>query len=201
MTHRTKFTAAEATFILGEPTRTPESPLDDGTVRPVLPRGGDASERAIEWQELFFLYAARTLRDHLSPKALLELHETLPQSPVKSTGEVQFGRFRIALHDLIKEVDQRITDLALLADAVEFRSNGEPLLSGTSVEVYRISALLAGGASVDQVLEDYPSLSRPQVEAARAYAETYPKPGRPYAHTSVKRALRSAGLEALDDFL
>jgi len=49
------------------------------------------------------------------------------------------------------------------------------------------------------VLEDYPSLSREHVEIAGAYAEAYPKTGRPYPRASVKRALLSAGLEALDD--
>jgi len=74
------------------------------------------------------------------------------------------------------------------------------LLEGTAVEIYRITALLDGGASVDEVLEDYPSLSRQQVETARAYADVRPKTGRPdYPRTSVKQALREAGLEALDD--
>ncbi|MDR2216273.1 MAG: DUF433 domain-containing protein [Nevskiaceae bacterium] len=65
-------------------------------------------------------------------------------------------------------------------------------------EVYRIAALLDGGASVEQVLRDYPSLSREHIETAKAYAQTNPKQGRPYPRTSVKRALQGAGLEALD---
>jgi len=76
----------------------------------------------------------------------------------------------------------------------------ELLVEGTDVEVYRIDALLDGGASVEEVLEDYPSLSRQQVDTARAYADAHPKTGRPdYPSTSVKQALRGAGLEALDD--
>ncbi|MCL2714122.1 MAG: DUF433 domain-containing protein [Alphaproteobacteria bacterium] len=201
MTRTSQFTAAEAAFVLGEPLRTVKKALDAGPVRPLrLPRGG-GSVRAIEWRDLFFLYAARALRDHLTPKARWEFYEALQQSPVEQNGEVQFGRFRIALRDLIEELEQRTTDLSVLANAVEFRADGEPVLSGTSVEVHRISALLGGGASVEQILEDYPSLLRQQVEAAQAYAETYPKPGRPYPHTSVKRALQGAGKEVLDEVL
>ena len=67
--------------------------------------------------------------------------------------------------------------------------------------MYRIAALLAGGLSVSEVLEDYPSLSAEDVETAQTYAEAHPKAGRPYPRTTAKRALKGAGLEALDDVL
>lgn len=90
---------------------------------------------------------------------------------------------------------RRAQDTAVEAPLV----SREPLLEDTVIEVYRIAALLDGGASVDEILEDYPSLFREQVETARAYADADPKAGRPYPSASVKRALRGAGLEALDD--
>lgn len=42
------------------------------------------------------------------------------------------------------------------------------------------------------------SLSRENVETAKAYADAYPKAGRPYPRISVKRVFQGAGLEALD---
>jgi len=199
MTHSAQFTAAEAAFVLREPVRAVKKALDAGPVRPVLLRRAGAPVRAIEWRDLFYLYAVRALRDELTPKARTEFYEALQQAPIERGDEVRFGRFRISVSDLVKEVERRTTDLATLASKVEFRTDGEPLLKGTSVEVYRIVALLDGGAPMEQVLEDYPSLSRNQVETARAYADAYPKAGRPYPRTSVKRALQGAGLEALDD--
>jgi len=173
--------------------------LDAGPVRPVLLRRAGASVRAIGWSDLFYLYAVRALRDELTPKARTEFYEALQQTPVDRRDEVRFGRFRISVSDLVKEVERRTTDLVELAEKVAFRSDGEPVLKGTDIEVYRIAALLDGGASIEQVLEDYPSLSRENVETAKAYADTYPKAGRPYPRTSVKRVLQGAGLEALDD--
>jgi uncharacterized protein (DUF433 family) len=199
MAHTAQFTAAEAAFVLREPVRAVKKALDAGPVRPVLLRRAGASVRAIEWRDLFYLYAVRALRDELTPKARTEFYEALQQAPIEHHDEVRFGRFRISVSDLVKEVERRTTDLAALANRVEFRVDGEPLLKGTSVEVYRIAALPEGGAPIEQVLEDYPSLSRNQVETAQAYAEAYPKAGRPYPRTSVKRALQGAGLEALDD--
>lgn len=199
MAHTAQFTAAEAAFVLREPVRAVKKALDAGPVRPVLLRRAGAPVRTIEWRDLFYLYAVRALRDELTPKARTEFYEALQGAPIEEHDEVRFGRFRISVSDLVREVERRTTDLAALADKVEFRADGEPLLKGTSVEVYRIAALLEGGAPTEQVLADYPSLSRNQVETAQAYAEAYPKAGRPYPRTSVKRALQGAGLEALDD--
>lgn len=194
-----RFTAAEAAFVLREPVRSVKKSLDLGPVRPVLVRRAGTPVRAIEWRDLFYLYAVRALRDELTPKARSEFYEALQQTAIERRGEVRFGRFRISVRDLVQEVERRTADLAALAGKVEFRADGEPLLKGTQVEAYRITALLEGGASVAQALEDYPSLSREHVETARAYAEAYPKMGRPYPRASVKRALQGAGLEALDD--
>lgn len=194
-----RYSAAEAAFVLREPVRAVKKALDAGPVRPVLLRRAGSPVRAIEWRDLFYLYAVRALRDELTPKARTEFYQALQQAPIERGDEVRFGRFRISVRDLVKEVEQRTTDLAALAEKVEFRADGEPLLKGTSIEVYRIAALLDGGSSPQQVLEDYPSLLVQQVEAAQAYAEAYPKAGRPYPRTSVKRALQGAGLEALDD--
>jgi uncharacterized protein (DUF433 family) len=199
MADTAQFTAAEAAFVLREPIRAIKKALDAGPVRPVLLRRAGASVRAIGWNDLFYLYAVRALREELTPKARTEFYEALQQTPVGRGDEVRFGRFRIAVTDLIEEVERRTASLAGLAEEVEFRTDGEPLLKGTEIEVYRISALLDGGLAIEEVLRDYPSLSRKDIETAKAYAEAHPKAGRPYPRTSVKRALQGAGLEALDD--
>ncbi len=141
----------------------------------------------------------RALRDELTPKARTEFYQALQQTPIDRRGKVRFGRFRVSVTDLVEEVERRTTELTALAAKVAFRADGEPLLNGTEIEVYRIDALIDGGASIEQVLEDYPSLSCKEIATAQTYANTYPKAGRPYPRTSVKRALQGAGLEALDD--
>jgi uncharacterized protein (DUF433 family) len=194
-----QFTATEAAFVLRESVRAVKKALDAGPVRPVLRHKAGARIRAIGWSDLLYLYAVRALRDELTPKARIEFYKALQETPVKRCDEVRFGRFRISIRDLVEEVEQRTANLAALADKVKFRADGEPLLKGTDFEIYRIAALLNGRDSVEQVLEDYPSLSRKDVETAKAYAEAHPKAGRPYPQTSAKRALQGAGLEALDE--
>ena len=47
---------------------------------------------------------------------------------------------------------------------------GEPVIKGTRVTVRTILASLAEGASVDQILSDFPTVSREAVEAMIAFA-------------------------------
>jgi|SRR5580658_269950 uncharacterized protein (DUF433 family) len=199
MAPTTQFTAAEAAFVLREPIRVVKKALDAGPVRPVLLHRTGSSVRAIGWSDLFYLYAVRALRDELTPKARTEFYEALQLTTSEPRDEVRFGRFRISVSDLVEEVRRRTADLAALADKVEFRADGEPVLKGSAIEVYRIAALLDDASSIERVLEDYPSLSRKDVETAQAYAQAHPKAGRPYPRTSVKQALQGAGLEALDE--
>ena len=55
--------------------------------------------------------------------------------------------------------------------------------------------------AASDVRRDYPSLTDKQIATAKAYAEAYPKSGRPYPAKTVKRAVKGAGLEALDEVL
>jgi uncharacterized protein (DUF433 family) len=48
--------------------------------------------------------------------------------------------------------------------------NGKPTLKGTRIRVVDVLQLLAGGETVDSILQDYPSLQRFHIDAALAYA-------------------------------
>ena len=85
--------------------------------------------------------------------------------------------------------------------SAELADEGEALIKGTRIEAHRIAALLDGGMPIEEILADYPSLDEAQVSAAKAYADTHPKPGRPYPAMTDKAAMRSADLDDLDRFM
>jgi len=157
--------------------------------------------RAVEWADVIYLFAVRTLRDELTPKARNEFYHALKRVPIERTHEVRFGRLSVVIDDLKAEVQKRTQELADLAEKVEFRKDGEAVLQGTDIEVHRIASLLGGGMTPEQISEDYPSLTREAIATAKAYAEAHPKAGRPYPSMTVKRAMAGAGLEALDEVL
>jgi hypothetical protein len=195
------FTAAEVAFVLRAPVKAVKKALDDGPVETKLVSKLGGMVRAIAWDDLLYLSVVRTLRDELTPKARNEFYHALKRSPLDRTHEVRFGRLSVALDEFKAEIETRAQELAALADKVEFRKDNEAVLKGTDIEVYRIAALLLGGMTPDEVRADYPSLTLELVADARAYAEAHPKPGRPYPRTTFKRALKSAGFEALDEVL
>lgn len=195
------YTAAEVAFVLREPVKLIKKALDDGPVQAKLVPKAGGTVRAVELSDLLYLFAVRSLRDELTPKARNEFYHALKQVGVDQAREVRFGRLSVAIDDLRAEVENRARELAELAEKVEFRKDGEAVLKGSGVEVYRIAALLSGGMTPEEICEDYPSLSRDEVAVARAYAEAHPKQGRPYPSTTAKRALKGAGLEALDEVL
>jgi uncharacterized protein (DUF433 family) len=196
------YTTAEVAFLLREPIKAVKKALDEGPVEArLVHRPGARPVREIAWRDLLYLFAVRTLREELTPKARAEFYHALKLTPVDRVREVRFGRLTVAIDDLKAEVEKRARELAQLAKKVEFREDGEAILKGTRIEAHRIAALLAGGMSLEEVAEDYPSLSLDQIATAKAYAEAYPKSGRPYPPRTLKRTLKGAGLDALDEVL
>lgn len=48
--------------------------------------------------------------------------------------------------------------------------SGKPSIKGTRITVYDIFEYLAGGMSVDEILSDFPSLSREDIQAVFEFA-------------------------------
>jgi len=73
--------------------------------------------------------------------------------------------------------------------SITISSAPDPVIPGTRVQIYRIAALLDGGADIASIMDDYPSLTQDQIEEAWEYAKVNPNPGRQYPNRSFKRAL------------
>ena len=57
--------------------------------------------------------------------------------------------------------------------------SGVPVFEGTRVPVHQIALEVESGATLDEILADYPSITREQTELAPLYAKAYPRTGRP----------------------
>ncbi len=47
---------------------------------------------------------------------------------------------------------------------------GKPCVKGTRITVFDVLGWLASGMSIEEIIEDYPSLSRKQIQACLAYS-------------------------------
>ena len=55
---------------------------------------------------------------------------------------------------------------------------GEPIVRGTRIPVYLLEELTEQGATEEELLADYPSLTPESLRAALIYARTHPRRGR-----------------------
>jgi uncharacterized protein (DUF433 family) len=198
----TEFTAPQVAYLLRESVGAVKKELDRGPIETKLVTypGKVGRVRAIGRSDVLYLIAIRALKDELTPKARNEFYRALKRASGKAR-EVRFGQLCVNLDVFKDQVERRTRELNRLQDKVEFRKDGEPVLKGTDLEVYRIAALLGGGMTPDEICKDYPSIALKHVAVAKDYADAHPKTGRPYPSKTVKRAIKGAGLEALDEVL
>lgn len=75
--------------------------------------------------------------------------------------------------------------------------NSEPLIPGTEISIFRISALRDGGTSVSEIMEDFPSLTRAQIEYAEQIAQAFPLMLNAYPKRTLKHFLRKGTFRRL----
>ena len=84
-----------------------------------------------------------------------------------------------AIRQEVRSRGQRLRRLRSLVESDPETLGGRPCFKGTRIPVAQIAELLAQGADADELLEDYPALTRAMIEAAPILAKAYPARGRP----------------------
>ena len=153
-------------------------------------RSGVATTRVLGRSELRFFGALRGHEDTLTLAGRQKLYKAV-QRP--RGGKASLGAFVVDVEGVDRQIERRLAELDRIKDRVEDGAGGEPVLKGTAVPVHIVAAL-AGAGGVGEAVQAYPSLSKASVKAAVAYAEVYPKKGRPYPKRSLKRMLGELAL-------
>lgn len=198
-----ELTVGEASYVVERPAAAINRAVDRGLIeaarapRPGAQDGGGVL-RKLGPAELRYLLVEGELEHDLTPAARRRVYEALRGLP-EGEHQVRVGqRLALELADVDARIAARLARLEAAKAHVE-EGGAEPVLRGTDgVPAYLVAAL-AAGQGVEATLEDYPGLSRVQVEAAAEYARAYPKSGRPYPARSFKRMLGDlADLGAFD---
>jgi uncharacterized protein (DUF433 family) len=67
---------------------------------------------------------------------------------------------------------------------------GAPVYRGTRIPVHAIADMLSQRATIVEILEGYPVLTREKVELAPMYIKAFPRRGRPVIRSWAKRPPR-----------
>jgi uncharacterized protein (DUF433 family) len=181
-------TLSEASYVLGRSTSGLNKAVDRGEIRARQRRIGKVVERLLGPAELRFLRLADELDKDLTPAGRRRLYESLRKVSADKH-RVRLGELELDLARVDTDLKVRLDRLHDIRQKVETRQGRtDALIRGTKIPAHLIAAL-ARTQTAGDILEDFPSLDRAQVEAAIEYAKAYPKRGRPYATRSLKRTL------------
>jgi hypothetical protein len=192
MTEDVRVTVNEASYILGQPSAVINKAVDEGIVKAVVRRHRGLSSRLFGLPELRFYRVASDLGSGLTPSGRKSIYQAIRGLSARQR-RLRWGPFETDLAALDRELLRNLKRLRALQQEIETAADEEPVIRGTGVSAYAIAGLSAG-QTLAQILEDYPTLSRAQVEAAIEYAKVYPKKGRPYPTRSFKRTVGDIGL-------
>lgn len=185
------WTIAQAAVIIDKPPELLKRAVEHAPVKPSKAKRGGKRVYALEMRDLVFYCALDDLKAGLTTVKQAELFKALKEVPLLSEiGIVEVGHLRYDFGPFVRQVKRNIEAVRKSHELIDTSGN-EPVIKGTDVNAYRIAALCEG-MRVDEILRDYPSLSDDQVAAAKAFAASHPKPGRPYPKITAKRALRTA---------
>ncbi|MBY3118825.1 MULTISPECIES: DUF433 domain-containing protein [Rhizobium] len=190
-------TLTEAGYVLNRSATALNKAVDTGVIRARQRKVGSAVQRLLGPAEMRFLLVADGLDKDLTPAGRRRLYDAIRQLSFDAH-RVSLGEIELDLGKIDADLETRLQRLEALREWVDVE-RGETLIKATRVPVHMVAAL-ARGQTVAEIVEDFPSLSREQVEAAIEYAKAYPKRGRPYPSRSLKRSLAElAELGAFDE--
>jgi uncharacterized protein (DUF433 family) len=191
-------TTSEAGYVLERSNLAINKAVDTGLIRTGTRRGpgGNGTPRILGKPELRFLKLADVLDKDLTRLGQRKIYQAIRRLPDQQH-QLRLGVLTVELLPLDCAIEELLCHLMALRSQVETPASGESVIRGTTVPVY-VVASLAKGETVEDILENYPSLTRTQVENVIEYAKAYPEKGRPYPARSFKRMVADMGLDEIE---
>jgi Protein of unknown function (DUF433) len=187
MASAVSLTLNEAGYVVGQSSTAINRAVDRGVIKAKLQRQGNCRLRKIGSAELRFLAIAGEIEKDLTPGARRKVYEAMRRLPADAH-RLEMGVMEFKLTEVDRRIADRLQRLSAVKALVTNHLNADPIIRDTDIPVYVIAAL-ARGQTVTEIIEDYPSLTPEQIDAAVEYAKVYPKTGRPLPTRSFKRML------------
>jgi uncharacterized protein (DUF433 family) len=193
------YTPAQAAAVTGLPLPAVHKAIEYRLIRPKVVREGRSLCRLLSKPQVLYLQLeANGLRclPLATRRQIARAIEQAPNAdmvPVSQGGalvvEVKAARKRVegALRRLVQAERMIVSDPDVM--------KGTPVYRGTRIPVHAIAGMFAQGATLKEILEGYPALTREAVELASVYANAFPRrgrpPARPWARQQPRRVTRN----------
>jgi len=159
-------TTSEAGYVLERSNLAINKAVDTGLIRANTRPGpgGRGTLRLLGIPELRFLKVADVLDKDLTRLGQRKIYEAIRRLSHQEH-QLRPGVLTVELSPLDRAPEVRLDRLASLRAGVTLAESGEFVIRGTSVPVYEVASL-ARGETIDEIMEDYPSLTRTLIEDA-----------------------------------
>jgi uncharacterized protein (DUF433 family) len=177
------YTPAQAAAITGLPLAAVHKAIDSRLIRPRSSRAGATVRRLLTKEQLIYLQLEAEGLRLLPVGTRREVAESIQRSPktdlmAVGNGTVLFVEFKSAR----RKVESQLKQLARVEEMVVSDPeimHGTPVFKGTRIPVDLVADMLAQGATAEEILEGYPTLSKEKIAMAPLYMRAFPRRGRP----------------------
>jgi uncharacterized protein (DUF433 family) len=177
------YTPAQASVITGLPLAAVHKAIDSRLIRPKSARTGGSVRRLLTKEQLIYLQLEAEGLRLLPVGARREIADSIQRSPkvdlmAIGNGTVLFVEFKTAR----RKIEGQLKQLAHIEEMVVSDPEimrGTPVFRGTRIPVDLVADMLAQGATVEEILGGYPTLSKEKIAIAPLYVRAFPRRGRP----------------------
>jgi uncharacterized protein (DUF433 family) len=182
-TRNDAYTPSQISAVTGLPLPAVHKAIEYKLIRPKRVREGHLVQRLLSRSQAVYLrMEAKGLRS-LPLAARRQVARAVEQDPGIDSMFISEGSvILIQCKSARKEVETGLRRLAAATGMAESDPDimrGAPVYRGTRIPVHAIADMLSQGATVAEILEGYPALTREKVELAPMYVKAFPRRGRP----------------------
>jgi uncharacterized protein (DUF433 family) len=177
------YTPAQASAVTGLPLAAVHKAIDSRLILPRSARSGATVRRMLTKEHLIYLQLEAEGLRLLPVGTRREIAETIQRSPEADllaigNGTALFVEFKAARRKVEGQLKQLAhIDQLVVKDPEIMR--GTPVFKGTRIPVDLVADMLAQGATAEEILEGYPTLSKEKIAIAPLYIRAFPRRGRP----------------------
>ena len=177
------YTPAQAAAITGLPLAAVHKAIDSRLIRPRAARSGATVRRLLTKEQLIYLQLEAEGLRLLPVGTRREIAESIQRSPKTEKLPVANGTaLLIEIGTARRAVESQLKQLARMEEMVVSDPEimrGTPVFKGTRIPVDLVADMLAQGATAEEILEGYRTLSKEKIAMAPLYMRAFPRRGRP----------------------
>jgi|SRR5579871_169635 len=177
------YTPAQASAITGLPLAAVHKAIDSRLIRPRSARSGGSVRRLLTKEQLIYLQLEAEGLRLLPVGTRREIAESIQRSPKTEKLPVANGTaLLIEIGTARRAVENQLKHLARMGEMVVSDPEimrGTPVFKGTRIPVDLVADMLTQGATAEEILGGYPTLSKEKIAIAPLYMRAFPRRGRP----------------------